>query len=394
MPAVPPFTGWACFAARLIKHSKPLESRTWLNGNQSGVDKKMSTRITSAQGESCALSVGESLLSQQELSAPESIGTTETSTGQLTGDAQDDAQLTIDAAQAHWHLDLLGRDERDVHIRAIPHKGKAGGAINGNFAMDLERFQDLNNQGYGIYLQPNIGGTKAKDITLCTTQFFEHDDRPRSEQVGLCESLVGLKPTFQVDTQGKSVHNYLVLENPIEPALWTVLMDRLQLAAEGCDRVCKGTNRMMRMAGSHYINRSGESQGQVQIINADGPRYSAEELDAVLPSLPVPSQPKPKKSFPGTHGNLATIAEALDHIPRRKGGDGTYGDYMRILWGLKAAVVEAGYSEQVAVDLMEAHSPSKQSQWNVDQVCHSGGEQIGPGTFWWHCQQHGWRGHE
>ena len=40
MPAVPPFTGWACFAARLIKHSKPLESRTWLNGNQSGADKK------------------------------------------------------------------------------------------------------------------------------------------------------------------------------------------------------------------------------------------------------------------------------------------------------------------------------------------------------------------
>ena len=86
----------------------------------------MSTRKTSAQGDPCALSVGESLLSQQELSAPESIGTIEKSTGQLAGDAQGDAQLTIDAAQAHWHLDLLGRDERDVHIRAIPHKGKPG----------------------------------------------------------------------------------------------------------------------------------------------------------------------------------------------------------------------------------------------------------------------------
>ena len=53
----------------------------------------MSTRITSAQGESCALSVGESLLPQQELSAPESIGTIEKSTGQLAGDAQGDAHL-------------------------------------------------------------------------------------------------------------------------------------------------------------------------------------------------------------------------------------------------------------------------------------------------------------
>ena len=67
--------------------------------------------------------------------------------------AQGGAQLIIDAAQAHWHLDLLGRDERDVHIRAIPHKGKPGRAFNGNFAMDLENFQAHNNNGYGLYLQ-------------------------------------------------------------------------------------------------------------------------------------------------------------------------------------------------------------------------------------------------
>ena len=80
MPAVPPFTGWACFAGWLTRNSNQLASRTWLNGNQSGADKKMSTRKTSAQGDSCALSVGESLLSQQELSAPESTGTIANST--------------------------------------------------------------------------------------------------------------------------------------------------------------------------------------------------------------------------------------------------------------------------------------------------------------------------
>lgn len=356
----------------------------------------MSTRKTSAQGDPCALSVGESLLSQQELSAPESIGTIEKSTGQLAGDAQGDAQLTIDAAQAHWHLDLLGRDERDVHIRAIPHKGKAGGAINGNFATDLEKFQAHNNNGYGLYLQSSIGGTLKDEVTLCTSLFWEYDDRPRSEQVELWQSTVGLKPTFQLDTQGKSIHNWLVLDAPMDPEPWTLLMERLQLAAPGCDKNCKGVNRMMRMAGSHYINRNGESQGQVQIINADGPRYSAEELDAVLPALPVPSKPKPKK-FPPNGGNynkdrLPDIAAALDLIPRRKGGHGTYGDYRNILWGLVDACAEAGYSEQVAIDLMEAHSPSKQCDWNVAQVARSGGEQITAGTFWWHCQQHGWRG--
>ena len=334
------------------------------------------------------------LLNEQQVAASGCTVTTELDPPQQGECAQGGAQLIIDAAQAHWHLDLLGRDERDVHIRAIPHKGKAGGAINGNFAMDLERFQDLNNQGYGIYLQPNIGGTKAKDISLCNTLFFEHDDRPRSEQVGLCESLLGLEPTFQIDTQGKSIHQYLGLKSPIEPALWTVLMERLHIAAEGCDRACKGKNRMMRMAGSHYINRSGESQGQVQIISADGPRYSAEELDAVLPLLPDPKpEPPVRKRFTsGRHNSMSLreIVNALEAIPQRVEGSGTYADYRDILWGLMAACRDIGVDEEVAIELMEAHSPSRSCGWDVEQVARSGGEQIGAGTLFFHAKQYGW----
>ena len=99
------------------------------------------------------------LLNKQQVAASKCTGTTEPSHAHLGVNAQGGAQLIIDAAQANWHLDHLGRDERDVHIRAIPHKGKPGRAFNGNFAMDLENFQDLNAQGYGLYLQPSIGGT-------------------------------------------------------------------------------------------------------------------------------------------------------------------------------------------------------------------------------------------
>ena len=301
-------------------------------------------------------------------------------------------RLTIDAAQAHWHLDLLGRDERDVHIRAIPHKGKRGFAINGNFAMDLERFQDLNNQGYGLYLQPNIGGTLKDEVTLCTSLFWEHDDRPRSEQVELWQSTVGLQPTFQIDTGGKSIHNYLVLDTPMAPGPWTLLMERLQLAAPGCDKSCKGNNRMMRMAGAHYIDREGKSRGRSQIINADGPRYSAEELDAVLPPLLVPSKPNRKKLRTGS-ASVRQIAEALDYIPRRVGGTGTYAMYRDVLWGLKAALADAGAAETLAIQLMEAHSPSSQCDWDVEQVARSGGEQIGAGTLFHYAKQHGWSRH-
>lgn len=331
------------------------------------------------------------LLDKQQVAASGCTVTTELAPGERGECAQGGAQLIIDAAQAHWHLDLLGRDERDVHIRAIPHKGKSGWAINGNFAMDLEKFQAHNNNGYGLYLQSSIGGTLQDEVTLCTSLFWEYDDRDRSEQVELWQSTVGLKPTFQTDTQGKSIHNWLVLDAPMDPEPWTLLMERLQQAAPGCDKNCKGSNRMLRMAGSHYINRNGESQGQVQIINADGPRYSAEELDAVLPALATPSKSRRKKLRTGAAPGLLQIADALECIPPRKGGDGTYGDYMRILWGLKAACIDAGADEGVAIQLMEQHSPSKTSQWNVAQVCKSGGEQITAGTFWWHAKQHGWR---
>ena len=227
------------------------------------------------------------LLDKQQVAASRCTGTTDNNHGHLAVCAQDSAQLIIDAAQAHWHCDLLGRDERDAHIRAIPHKGKPGRAFNGNFAMDLENFQAHNNTGHALYLQPSIGGTLKDEVTLCTSLFWEYDDRPRSEQVELWRSTVGLQPTFQINTGGKSIHNYLVLDTPMDPEPWTLLMKRLQLAAPGCDKNVKGSNRMMRMAGSHYINRNGESQVKVQIINANGPRYSAEELDAVLPPLPA-----------------------------------------------------------------------------------------------------------
>ncbi len=83
--------------------------------------------------------------------------------------------------------------------------------------MNLERFQDQKNKGYGIYLLPNIGDTLNDEVTMCTTLFWQYDDRPRSEQVELWQSHVDLKPTFKVGTGDMSIHNYLVLDNPADP---------------------------------------------------------------------------------------------------------------------------------------------------------------------------------
>ena len=62
-----------------------------------------------------------------------------------------------------------------------------------------------------------------------------------------------------------------------------------------------------------------------------------------------------------------------------------------VVWGLKAAVIEAGYDVDVAEALLEEHSPSRSSGWNVRQILNSGGDAISAATFWWHAMQHGYR---
>ncbi len=158
-------------------------------------------------------------------------------------------------------------------------------------------------------------------------------------------------------------------------------MERVPLEAPGNDKNCKGNKRIMRMEWNHYINRNNECQGQVIIINADGPSYSAEELDTVLPTLPVTPQPRRIKLRTGSAPGLLQIADAMGRIQSRKGGDGTYGDYSNIRWGLKEAFIAAGADEDLAIQLGEAHSPSAECDWDVEQIARSVYEQISAGTL-------------
>ena len=353
----------------------------------------MTNTICAGRGEVLNPRLSEPLRVQQEVSGTKTIGRTDLTSPPDRRDAQKHAQnLILDAVQAHWQLDLLGRCERDTNIRAIPHKGLKGGAINGNFAMDLHRVPEWQASGKGIYLQPNIGGTRATEITACTALFLEYDDRPVDEQVGIWLDLGLPEPTFQVHTGGKSIHHYWVLNTPIEPQPWAVRMDRLIANAVGFDRSCKGANRMMRMAGGWYIDRNGDAIAQSNIINATGTRFEPELFEELLPPLVEIKTcgKKPKRLHQPDSRNLRQICSALEFIPQRRAGSGTYAEYRNLLWGLIDACIEAGYSKELAIELMEDHSPSKECGWNIQQIAESGGEQITAGSFWWQAQQHGW----
>ena len=174
---------------------------------------------------------------------------------------------------------------------------------------------------------------------------------------------------------------------------WRDLQLRLINHAKS-DPALKNPSRVMRHPGFHYIDENDQPIAMVTIINATGNRYSYEELDTCLPPLPTP-QPLPSREFPSKGGNypsakLSEFADAMQLIPERVPGAGTYPMYRNLLWGLMAAMKDAGYSEEYAIEMMEIHS----KQWtDIRQVAKSGGDQIGAGTFWHIAKQYGWRRH-
>ena len=300
--------------------------------------------------------------------------------------------LIVDAVDAHLHLDLLHKDEFTTHLRAFPHKGGSMGARTGLFGQDLERFSEFNAEGRGVYLVINNGGNSDNSITECVAFFVEWDDIPQEKQLHIYKEKNLPAPTFQVNTGGKSIHNYWVLKEPVAPKVWHAIQIRLVDYCKA-DKNVKNPSRVMRLAGFYYINSDGVPTAQSKIINVTGKEYLIEDIEQVLPIPEVkPLLPKNVKRSTKSDWTLRDIVIALDHIPTRVTGNNTYEEYRQIAWGLKAIVKEIGYPESLAIDLMEAHSPSgKVSGWNIPQVMRSGGERTGAGTFIYYAQQHGYK---
>ena len=207
------------------------------------------------------------------------------------------------------------------------------------------------------------------------------------------------EPTFIVET-GKSLHIYLVLKQPIAPHVWRPNQRQLIDFMDG-DPAVKSLSRVLRLAGSWYANKDNELTQLVTLRDVTGKRYDLEEIVSCFPRCspevgprrpPAPSQTPFWEGADYPRSTLRDIVDALRCVPERIPGTGTYPEYRNLLWGLISALAEAdaGYGPELAITLMEAHSP----QWrDVRQVANSGGDQISAGTFWHLAKQHGWRRH-
>ena len=325
-------------------------------------------------------------------------------------------EACIDCAAAKQFLSLLGKDPASARLRAFPHRANPAKAVIGarKGPFELAVAEQWQREGRGIYLVINDGGDRKSEITACRAFFVEWDDRPIDWQLNAWRELGLPEPSLIVLSGGKSAHCYWLLEQPIQPQEWAPLQAEL-IAYAGGDPHCKDASRVMRLPGCWYVDAGGQPTALVELVHVSAQRYAPEDIALALlpdefaepaagttPQQEIPlEQPYevPDTGIPlpelgdedfGQPRPLEQIRSALATIPRRVAGSNTYADYRNLLWGLIQACEQAGHDRELAIALMEAHSPSASCGWDIRQVASSGGEQIGAATFWFHARHHGW----
>jgi len=297
-------------------------------------------------------------------------------------------QPDFDAVKTFLHL--LGKPPGTSRLRGFYPAGHPAKADDsGRKAPPTRRIvEQWQAEGRGVYVVINDGGDSDADITACRAFFCEWDDRPKEWQITAWQHLGLPEPTLQVDTGGKSIHNYWVLADPITPQHWKIVQTRLLDHADA-DRSLKNPSRVMRLPGTYHVNTDGTLGAQTAIIHQSDQLYSVSDIEASLPDEDTYNHiTKAQRFTEYTKRSIDEIRDALACIPPRIPGSNTYAMYRNILWGLIAACIEAGGTVDQAISLMQAHSP----QWKgIAQIAASGGEHIKAGTFWYWAQEHGWR---
>lgn len=297
-------------------------------------------------------------------------------------------QFDADAARAF--VAALGKPSAAIRLRGFLPSGHPSKSTDKGrkAAPSRDTIAQWQSQGRGVYIVINDGGDSDAQITACRAVFCEWDNRPKDWQVTAWKELGLPEPSIQVDTGGKSIHNYWVLSELISPDQWRSIQTRLLEHADA-DRSLKNPSRVMRLPGTHYVTADGTLGPHVAIIHQSDNRYTPADIEACLHSPEQQQQITEANTFTDyTPHCLAEIQEALDHIPSAVPKQNQYPFYRNLLWGLIEACNEAGGSVDDALPMIKRHSPLFAE---ADQVASSKYTSITAGTFWYWARKHGWK---
>ncbi|WP_414529379.1 DUF3987 domain-containing protein [Nodularia chucula] len=203
----------------------------------------------------------------------------------------------VDRDQAAQHLAALGYQKGDtVYLRSFypsDDPRKAGDKGRKAEAHSLNQLIQLATQfqaeGRGVYFVVNGGGHLDENVSNCRAIFYEHDNLHKDLQKELWRSLNLPEPSLQIDTGGKSIHSYWILEQSIRTEDWRQLQTDLLEYADG-DRALKNPSRVMRLAGCFHFAPHNVPNGQSQIILNTGNCYSYSQLREIIPTQQAQEQ--------------------------------------------------------------------------------------------------------
>jgi hypothetical protein len=304
-------------------------------------------------------------------------------------------------------LALLGKDPAKTWFRTIRHGKGANGRRKG---ADLHGFDEAAlradaAQGASLYLVVGeataasgvdrhgrpTGAVIDNDIEAVPALFVEWDSGDIAEQLGAWQRLGLPEPTLMLTTGGKSAHVYWRLREPLAAAEWKAATARL-IAFCKSDKACSNTSRVMRLAGSRYVDKeTGKQTGARAEIVHEAPEaiYDLAQLLACLPPAPAPSpapSPAPRRDHDARP--LVEVREALLQIPPILPQNGQREQFRSLAWGLLCAVREAGSADSMALALLEEHSPAV---LDAAEYLQTEPHSITAATFWHLARQAGWR---
>jgi len=181
-------------------------------------------------------------------------------------------------------LQILGKDPNQTHIRLIHNRRSCGvGALKGMYqATTLAQWVSLN---ASIYVVVNDGGNADTNINSCVALFIEHDKISKEEQA-VCYKDILPEPTMQIDTGGKSLHQYWVFDQPVTVDQWHLLTQKA-IKALGSDPSVSNPSRLMRLPGFRYYDKEGNQGSCSRIYSCSGKKYRYDELFSSLASLEI-----------------------------------------------------------------------------------------------------------
>jgi hypothetical protein len=293
------------------------------------------------------------------------------------------ADLTPKAEEALRFLELLGKNRQNTYFRTIErgkgaNKRRRGADLRG---FDLKALQ-RDNATAGIYavIGEATGATSKdeegrptgcvcdEDICSLKALFVEWDDRSIHEQLTAWEKLGLPRPSFQVETGGKSIHSYWVLDEAVSPEQWVAAQLRL-IAHCGSDGSLNNPGQLMRVPGFTYFNKANKDIGTTtRLINVTGTHYSLGEVLANVPELaavePTPNDQDDDEWEPRCLEEIKTAAKL---IPQRVPGQGKYERDRNVLCACSAALEQAGVAnpDEAALELLGHLWPSEREARQV-----------------------------